>query len=134
MKMDQLNKNKLNIKCEWMKSNRLLINPDGQVLPCCYFANVMYMYDKLGTSEKIAEKRNQINDQIGNKNIIQNQTRDADILMDYYDEKEKYNIHNNSLEDIIESDWFTKRLPESWDDEETSARHCIKYCQAKNEE
>ena len=85
MKMDQLNKNKLNIECDWMKSQRLLINPDGQVLPCCYFANVMYMYDKLGTSEKIAEKRNQINDQIGNKNVIQNQTRDSDILMDYYD-------------------------------------------------
>ena len=65
---------------------------------------------------------------------VEGQNNSEWILMDYYDEKEKYNIHNNTLEDIIESDWFTKRLPESWDDEKTAARHCVKYCRAKNEE
>lgn len=128
----QLNDNKLNIKCEWMETRRLLINPDGQVLPCCYFANVMYTYNRRGTPEKIAEKRNQITEQIGDSEIIQNQTKKSDVLMDYYNEKEKYNIHHTPLEEIIESDWFTKQLPESWDDENTVVRHCKKHCQVKN--
>jgi len=131
--MKQLNENKLNIRCQWMETKRLLINPDGQVLPCCFFANVMYMYDKLGTSEKIAEKKNQINSQIGDADIIKKQTETADVLMDYYKNKEKYNIHDTSLEDIIKSDWFTKTLPESWDDENKAPRHCKKHC-IKNEE
>lgn len=131
--MNQLNDNKLNIKCQWMKTRRLLINPDGQVLPCCYFANIIYMYDKLGTVEKIYEKQNQITDQIGNKAIIQSQTRDEDVLMRYYSEKEKYNIFDVPLSDIINSEWFTKTLPESWNDENKAPRQCKKYCVKKNE-
>ena len=131
--MKQLNDNKLNIQCQWMKTQRLLVNPDGQVLPCCYFANIIYMYDKLGTTEKIYEKKNQITDQIGDKDVIQSQTRKEDVLMQYYSEKEKYNIFHNSVEDIINSEWFKKTLPESWDDENKAPRHCIKYCR-KNEE
>lgn len=130
---DNINHNKLNVECEWMKTKRLLINPDGQVLPCCFFANVIYMYDKLGTTEKIAEKRNQISDQIGDKSRITNDTATTDVLMNYYNNREKYNIHNTPLEEIINSDWFTKTLPESWNDPNLLVRQCKKYCQKKNE-
>ena len=131
---DNINHNKLNVECEWMKTKRLLVNPDGQVLPCCFFANVIYMYDKLGTTEKIAEKRNQISDQIGDKTRITNDTATTDVLMNYYNNREKYNIHNTPLEEIINSDWFTKTLPESWNDPNLLVRQCKKYCQKKNEE
>lgn len=131
---DHINNNKLNVECEWMKTKRLLVNPDGQVLPCCFFANVIYMYDKLGTTEKIAEKRNQISDQIGDKTRITNDTATTDVLMNYYNNREKYNIHHTSLEEIINSDWFTKTLPESWNDPNLLVRQCKKYCQKKNEE
>lgn len=132
--MKQLNDNKLGIRCQWMETQRLLVNPDGQALPCCFFANVMYMYDKLNVQGKIAEKHNQINNQIGDKDVIVADTKSNDVLMDYYLNKEKYNIHENSLEDIINSEWFTKTLPESWDDEAKAPRHCKKHCTVKNEE
>ena len=131
--MKQLNDNELGIQCQWMETRRLLINPDGQVLPCCYFANIIYMYDKLGATEKIYEKQNQITDQIGDKAVIQSQTRGEDVLMQYYSEKEKYNIFNNTVEDIINSEWFIKTLPESWDHENKAPRQCQKYCKKINE-
>ena len=31
---------KVTIQCEWLKDNRVLVNPDGQVWPCCYLGNV----------------------------------------------------------------------------------------------
>lgn len=129
-----LNENKCNIQCEWMDTNRLLINPDGQVLPCCYFANVIYTYDKLGVPGKIAEKPNQVTYQMGNKLAISEQTKSTNILMNYYQNREKYNINENSLEDIITSDWFVKTLPESWDDSDKIASHCVKHCTKKSDE
>lgn len=143
-----LNENKMNIRCEWMESKRVLINPDGQVLPCCFLANVVYMYGKMGDDgskyvldkdesvEKRVERRKkfekkisgEIESQIGDKSIINGETGQDNVLMDYYENKEKYNIFENSLEDIINSDWFTKTLPESWDDPNLTIRQCEKYC------
>ena len=33
------------IVCEWGVKNKVVINPDGQVLPCCYFCNP-HFYNK----------------------------------------------------------------------------------------
>ena len=30
------------IECIWGKDNRFLVNPDGQVWPCCYLGNIGY--------------------------------------------------------------------------------------------
>jgi len=54
--------------------------------------------------------------------------------MDYYKNREEYNIFDNDLEDILNSDWFKKTLPESWEDESKLARQCKTYCQVKDEE
>ena len=35
----------IEIDCEWGKVNKVNVNPDGQVLPCCYFANT-HFYNK----------------------------------------------------------------------------------------
>lgn len=148
----------MNIQCEWMESQRILINPDGQVLPCCFLANVIYMYDKMNTIEKLGTSRNNskeskylldkdepveervkrrdefesnISKQIGDKDIINEQTKQENVLMDYYENRKKYNIFETSLEDIITSEWFTKTLPESWDDEKRTPRQCKQYCTRK---
>ena len=30
------------IICQWEKVDKVLINPDGQVFPCCYLSNPAY--------------------------------------------------------------------------------------------
>lgn len=155
---EKLNDNKLNIECQWMKSKRLLINPDGQVLPCCYFANVIYMYDKMNITEKLGssksdeskylldkdesveervKRRNKfesdISKQIGDKDRIIKETKEENVLMNYYKNKNEYNIFETDLEDIIESEWFLKTLPESWDSKEKAPRQCQEYCRVKDE-
>lgn len=152
--MKQLNDNKLNIKCEWMETKRLLINPDGQVLPCCYLANVVYMYDLMNKidapeddskylldADESVETRvkrrndfqNKISEQIGDKERIIKETKQDNVLMNYYQNKDKYNIHKTPLEEIINSEWFTKTLPESWDNSDVAVRQCKKHCTKKNE-
>ena len=126
--MKQLNDNKLNIKCEWMDTERILINPDGQVLPCCFFANVIYMITKLNPDEMFPKKERGIEDQIMDRGLVANETTKEPLFQEYLKDKEKYNIFHTPLEEIIESEWFTKSLPESWDDENRAARQCKKYC------
>lgn len=132
--MQHPNENKCGIKCEWMQTKRLLINPDGQVLPCCFFANVIYMYDRMGAPESWKPKDEYgISDQLLDVPRVAYETSKEHILMNYYKNKEEYNIFENDLEDIINSEWFTKTLPESWEDEKTLPRQCKKYCQMKDE-
>jgi hypothetical protein len=127
--------NKCNIKCEWMQTKRVLVNPDGQVLPCCFFANVIYMYDRMGAPEEWTPKDEYgISDQLMDVPRVAHETSQETILMDYYKNREEYNIFDNDLEDILNSDWFKKTLPESWEDESKLARQCKTYCQVKDEE
>ena len=30
------------VRCRWQEDKRLLVNPDGQAMPCCYLANLYY--------------------------------------------------------------------------------------------
>ena len=111
------------IECQWMRDRRLVVNPDGQVLPCCYFANSIYI--KVETGRLNAEyAKNQHWPDGSIKKIKIN----ADVLKDYYKEKDKYNIFKRPLKDIINDDWFTKTLPESWENEEKTCNLCIKHC------
>ena len=127
--------NKCNIKCEWMQTKRVLVNPDGQVLPCCFFANVIYMYDRMGAPKEWTPKDEYgISDQLMDVPRVAHETSQETILMDYYKNREEYNIFDNDLEDILNSDWFKKTLPESWEDESKLARQCKTYCQIKDEE
>lgn len=128
--MNPLNENKMNIECQWMKSKRLLINPDGQVLPCCYFANVIYMLTKFSNDDMKAKPRDErgVEDQIMDKGLVALETNSEPLFQEYLKNKEKYNINNTDLEDIINSDWFVKSLPESWNDENKAVRQCKKYC------
>jgi hypothetical protein len=92
------------IKCKWLENNRILVNPDGQVLPCCYLANINWVQKQKGI------------------------TKEGDVMQDYNDNKEKYNIHNNDMKDIINGEWFSKTLPDSWKDETKTIIQCKKWC------
>jgi|TARA_B110000908_G_scaffold168934_1_gene224931 hypothetical protein len=92
------------IKCKWLETNRILVNPDGQVLPCCYLANNNWV-----------QKQNGI-------------TKECAVMQEYNDNKEKYNIHNNDMKDIINGEWFTKTLPDSWKDETKTITQCKTWC------
>lgn len=131
--MNPLDENKMNIECQWMKSKRLLINPDGQVLPCCYFANVIYMLTKFSTDDMKAKDKDErgVEDQIMDRGLVALETNEEPLFQEYLKDKEKYNINHTDLEDIINSDWFLKSLPESWNDENKVVRQCKKYCTKK---
>ena len=117
-----------------MQTKRVLVNPDGQVLPCCFFANVIYMYDRMGAPHDWTPKKEYgISDQLMDVPRVAYETSQEDILMQYYENRHKYNVHNRPLEEILKDEWFAKTLPESWDDENKLVRQCQTYCQVKNE-
>lgn len=93
-----------NIKCRWaLPRNEVVVNPDGQVLPCCFHANHYY----------------------GNwsKNIIK-----EDPTYKYYIEnKNEFNVFKTSIIDIMNSKHFTKTLPESIKGDNPNWS-CIKNC------
>ncbi len=93
---------KVTIQCEWLKDNRVLVNPDGQVWPCCY---------------------------LGNVGLDINHS----VIREYENKKDELNLFtNNNLCDIIQHDWFSKTLPNSWNSENPT-KQCVKFCGNKNE-
>lgn len=108
-----------------MQAGRLLINPDGQVLPCCYLANVMYMVPKLMENMPVDDNYNIQN---GPKWKISEQLTVEPVLMEYLENKDDYNVFKRPLEDILASEWFQKTLPESWDDSDRLVLQCANKC------
>jgi hypothetical protein len=92
------------IKCKWLEDNRILVNPDGQVLPCCYLANNNWVQKQKGI------------------------TKEGVVMQEYNDNKEKYNIHTNNMKDIIDGEWFSKTLPDSWEDDTKTITQCKLWC------
>ena len=94
---------KKNITCEWGSMNKIVINPDGNVIPCCYFAPTMLPPHPPW----------------GNKLL------NLDIIQKHG--KEEHNVFNKNLLDILkDSVWFNKELPESWQKNPTHI--CKRYC------
>ena len=93
----------VNIKCKWIESRRIVVNPDGQVVPCCYFANRLYI----------------------NKGF--KFTAENDILDKYNKAAGELNAFNNPIDEIINHQWFDD-LYESWNDSNTVSKICVKHC------
>jgi len=90
-----------NINCKFLnQTTNTIVNSTGQVWPCCYFGN---------KEHKAIEQ-------------------DQHIFKEYNKNKDKHNLNNYTLKEILNSEWFTKTLPESWKDEETCARQCKRWC------
>jgi hypothetical protein len=118
-----------------MKTKRLLVNPDGQVLPCCYFANNLYLYGNVFVPEGEwgPKKHYGIEDQLVDIGRAAYHTSKDKVLMNYNKNKDEYNVFNKPLEDIINSEWYTKTLPESWDDPEKISPCCKTNCTVKDD-
>ena len=107
-----------------MNRKEIIVNPDGQVVPCCYFANPLMFWQWLKPEK---EK----NDDPKAFSRYMMDTRGSDPLLRAYVENVKQlNIYDNDIEDILEHDWF-KQLYESWDDPDKTSPICIRNCSVK---
>lgn len=125
--------NKCNIHCEWMSTKRIISNPDGQVIPCCFFANSLQVskwfdypsdYDEQDYFDREQEYK------LVDYAKSAARAKFEPILQSYLDNKDDLNIFNKSLEEIVSHPWFNE-LYESWDDSDKVSGICIKNCQVK---
>ena len=100
------------ITCKWLKDEKILVNPDGQVLPCCYLGNTSFLNESDPTSGRMWDK-------------------EGFVLNKYKKNKDQYNLNNRTLEEILKSDSFNIDLPESWKSYETLPMACRTFCDDK---
>jgi hypothetical protein len=118
-----------NIKCEWVESKRIVVNPDGQVWPCCYLANSAYLHTSLDRPTKYIEKNTLgLEDQLINIEEAAVNTGFQPLMREYFEKQEEYNILNKPIQIILMSEWFAKTLPESWNNEERVLHQCKVHC------
>jgi MoaA/NifB/PqqE/SkfB family radical SAM enzyme len=84
------------ITCRWGRPrNEIVVNPDGQVLPCCFHANGHYRY-------------------LFTNGYYGKEIHHHELYKDEYNVNlKKYNILHTPLSEIINSDWYQKQLPNS---------------------
>lgn len=99
-----------------MQMNRILVNPDGQVWPCCYLCNKSYKAEQLDVVDSWFSRQGD------------------ELIKKYLDVKDELNLKNHSMEEIVNHEWYTKTLPESWEKEETRLEQCRMYCEHVVEE
>tara|TARA_B100000287_G_C20050865_1_gene550353 strand:+ start:47 stop:370 length:324 start_codon:yes stop_codon:yes gene_type:complete len=106
----------MTIKCKWRENKQVLINPDGQVYPCCFLSNIDYFVKETNNNEK------------GYHYPMGPQTV---VMTEYNKHKFKLNVKNNKMEDILKNDWW-KFLENSWNDSDKVDRRCVRYCSIKD--
>ena len=79
------------IKCAWLEKRTIVVNPDGQVVPCCFAANSLYF--------------NTNNDK-KNKNTYMDS-----LNASYRIYAEELNINNHSLVEILSHIWYVEIFP-----------------------
>ncbi len=94
------------VECEWRNKQKVVVNPDGQVWPCCYLCNPTYKHSV----------------------VVGHMLEKNDVWLKYLANAEKYNVFNRPLSEIMREEWFTETLPESWEKEETSLQACKHWC------
>ena len=95
------------IVCQWRENNnRYMVNPDGQVFQCC-FLKINFDDEDYFVKGKHA------------------------WVDEYLDNKEKYNLKNRTMKEIVDDDLFAKKLPKTWVNIDTAPRPCQKYCKMK---
>lgn len=100
------------IECRWKKGNKLVVNIDGSVHPCCYFVNPYYMHT-YNPSKKHKE------------------FYEHPVIQEYTKTKDELNIFKTPLLDIIDnSKWFNDVLPNSWNSD-SPVRACSINCSSK---
>jgi len=117
------------IKCRWQEQGRILVNPDGQVYPCCYLCNKSYKTEQMG----VFGPNNQVEDMSQPGENWYYQERDK-IMIEYKRNYHDLNLKNKSMEEILNHEWYVKLLPESWEKEETRSPECRKFCELEEDE
>jgi len=95
------------IQCRWKMANRLVVNVDGQVYPCCYIVNGNFQHEFDGTWTK--------------------KLFNHPVMQEYHHNKTQYNVFNNSLLNILKGKWFQHTLPNSWQSD-NPINECSKNC------
>lgn len=109
-----------------MSKRNLVINIDGQVHPCCYFANTLTLFDMKGSPDEWEDDFVYGGLKLDPNNF---KLKMSWIFHEYVKRKSELSLKDNSLIDILNNEWFTKCLPESWDDDEKLHPFCKKFCQ-----
>lgn len=107
-------KNKLDkqIVCRWAAPrNEIVINPDGQVMPCCYHANA-HMRGLIMKGEQKELHRNEIYANGYNKDL------------------KAHNVFHTPLSDILKSKWYTETLPNSIKGD-NPVHQCVRQCSTR---
>jgi hypothetical protein len=99
------------IICKWRTKDKFLINPDGQVFPCCYLGNTEYFTNVTNGGEGIKYP-------FGPKSYI---------MQKYDDVRDELNAFKHPLEEVLEHPWWNE-LESSWSDDEKVERRCVRYC------
>ena len=95
------------IQCRWKYSNRILVNIDGQVYPCCYIVNSYYKSHFADNGIEIHKHP---------------------VMKEYAEHKDEHNIFKTDLLSIItKSKWFNQTLPESWNGDKP-IEQCVRNC------
>ena len=102
------------IVCRWaLPRNEIVINPDGQVLPCCYHANADFKRKNSSKEAAAAVERYM-----------------GPWYKEYVENSSEYNVFEKPLSTIMNSNWFVKSLPESTVSENPISV-CEKNCSSK---
>jgi len=92
--------NKCGISCDWLNRRILVVDIDGNVLPCCFFSH------KFGRGD--------------------NKDDEADPVLEAYKEDEM-NLNDRPLAEILDNPWW-EQLYESWNDSDKISPKCVRYC------
>ncbi len=125
----------MKIKCSFFEKGEVNTNPDGQVHPCCFFANTLFLakqfaYPKKGEIDLRDMDHTSIQNGLQNSEIIAETLPNepwSTVFKEYIENEDLFNLENYSLEEILNSDWFNK-LEESRKDWNTSPRVCRNWC------
>ena len=105
--------NSYEIKCRWaLPRNEIVVNPDGQIMPCCFHANAHFWQrhdPAYKNSNRMALNLNPVYSEDYNTNL------------------KSYNILHTKLSEILNSDWFTQTLPNSIKGNDPIAQ-CVRNC------
>ena len=106
---------------------QILVGPDGQVLPCCYLSGY-FRAGNVSPKEPNTWDWDPVEDQLYHKDRVVYHVSSQYLYKEYKKRKDNLNLFTNDLEDILDNEWFTKILPESWEDPNKIASPCKRIC------
>jgi MoaA/NifB/PqqE/SkfB family radical SAM enzyme len=99
-RFNELNQNYIPSKCPWKDEGEIQIDPWGVVWPCCHIS----LYGGSGASKDMS--------------IAHDFSQEAEDNNLINEGKRENSLHDNSLGDILNNDWFNERVNNAIDDAE----------------